>query len=115
MRSHSFHHHIPAKDRLVQADGNVTRRMPGQMDELKRTELHVHGFVSEINGNGLVDGFAKTVEAEELFTSILGESRLGEKRCETPSSQCQVSFMMRDGLNIKFMDADHRPGQRAHF
>src|SRR5690349_18207703 len=113
MRSNSFNDHIATEDGVVHADGNVTCRMPGQMDEFEWTELHSMGLIGEINGSGLVDGFAKTVEAEDMFAPLFRESCVAEERSKTTPNQREPGFMMRDRLNVQFMDSNPGAGNRS--
>jgi hypothetical protein len=77
MRRYSLHDHVAAEDYVIQADRNVTGTMPRQMDKLKLAESHVHGFVSEIHGNRLVDGFGKTINAQKLIARLFRETGVG--------------------------------------
>src|SRR5512133_2055636 len=91
----------------------MTGTMSWQVDKLKVAELHVDGFVCEINRNGLVDGFRKTIDAEELFTRLFGEARLSQERGETAADQRQSRLVVRHCLRIQFMHANPGIRQRA--
>ena len=64
----------------------MTRTMPGQMYDFKWTNAHVHGLISEINGNRLVDGFCKTVDVEKRGGFLISESGFSEERGTMMSS-----------------------------
>src|SRR5918993_3777755 len=106
MRCDTLYHHVAAENHIVQPDGNVTGAMPGQMDKLKWTKLHIHGFKGEIHGDGLIDGLTKSVHAEDLLTGLFGKPGLGQEGCEAPPNQRQPGFMMRDRLHVEFMASD---------
>ena len=106
MRRDSFHDHIAAKDDIVQADRNMTGTMPGQMDQFKWANTHVNIFICEINRDRTIDGFRKTVDTEEMFTLLFSETSVGEERSEAATDQCQSCFVIRDRLQIQFVDSD---------
>src|SRR6266545_7116946 len=110
VRRESLHDHIPAKDDVLQADRHMAGTMPRQMDEVQCAELHVYGFIREIDRNGLVDGFCKTVHAEDLITRLFSETGVSQERSETASDPCQSRFVMRHRLHIQFMNANLRLG-----
>src|SRR5688572_15310644 len=87
MRRDTFHDHIAAKDDIVQANRNVARTMPRQMKHLKRCNTHALRFIGEINGNGTIDGFCKTVDGEERFRFLFSEPSFGEERSEASAGE----------------------------
>src|SRR5574341_1887044 len=111
MRRDTFHHHVTAEDYIVQPHGHMSRTMPGQMDQLERADTHVAGFVGEIHGHRLVEGFGEAINAEELITRLFSETRFGEERGEAATNQRQPGFMMRHSLYIEFVTSDLRLGQ----
>ena len=50
MRRDTFHDHVTAKYNVIEADRNMTGTMPGQMDDLKWADSHVH--VSYVKSTG---------------------------------------------------------------
>ena len=90
MRRNSFHHHVPAEDHVLQPQCHMSRAMSRQMDDLKRTKLHIPGFVGEVNGNGLIKGLGKTGNAEELLTRLFSETSIGQERSEAATRQRHV-------------------------
>src|SRR5215210_2598514 len=106
MRRDSFHDHIAAKNKIIQADGNMTGTMPRQMDQLEGADPHINLFICEINRNRMIDGFRKAVNAEELVTRLCNKTSLSQERSEAPTDQCQFCFVVRDCLQVEFVDSD---------
>src|SRR5688572_8255940 len=95
MRRDTFHDHIAAEDDIFKPNRHMTRTMPGQMYDFKGTNTQVHGFIGEINRNGTIDGFCKTVDGEERFRFLFSESSFGEERSEASAGEREAGFMMR--------------------
>src|SRR5258706_1046928 len=115
MRSGSFYDHIAAEDNIVQTHRNVTGTMPGQMDHLEWTDVHVQRFVGKINGDGLVDGFGEAVNAKELITRLFSETSFGEEGSEATTDERESGFVMCDRLQVQFMTSDLGVGQWLEF
>src|SRR6185436_5968419 len=93
----------------------MTGAMPGQMNDFKWTDTHVHGFVGEINGNGLVDGFRKAVDVEQRFSFLFSEPSFGEERGEALAGERESGIMMRDRLNIQSVASNFCIRKRFEF
>src|SRR5215212_4706578 len=115
MRRHPFDDHVAAKDHIVNPDCDMTGRMSRQMDELKRVQAHVHGIVSEIDWDRLVDRFGETGYAENLLACLLGESGLAQEISQAASNQRQAGFVMGDGLHIQLMNTNLGVRERPQF
>src|SRR5258706_3930440 len=106
MRCNAFDDHITAEDDIIESHRNVTGTMPRQMDYFKWTDAHVHGFVGKVNGNGMVEGFGRTINVEELITRLFSETSFGEEGSEAATDECESRFMICDCLQIQFMTSD---------
>src|SRR5258705_12648795 len=103
MRCNIFDDHITAEDDIIESHRNVTGTMPRQMDYFKWTDAHIHGFVGKVNGNGMVEGFGRTINVEELITCLFSETGFGEEGSEATIDKLKPSFVIRDRLQIQFM------------
>src|SRR5688500_2652597 len=105
MRGDTFNDHIATKDHILQADGNVTGAMAGQMDHLEGADPQVLNCVGEIYRKIPIDRFRETVNSQELLPHLFSDSGVRQECSETATSQCQPRFMIRDRLQFQFMDS----------
>src|SRR5689334_2301209 len=107
----TFHNHIAAEDDIIQTHRHMTGTMPRQMDHFKRTNMHIHGFVSKVYGHRSVEGFGGTINVEKLITRLFSEARFSQERSEATTDEGKSGFVMRDRLEIQFVTAKLRIGQ----
>src|SRR5688572_8697735 len=100
MRCDTFHDHVATEYDVVESNRYMTRTMPGQMYDLKRTNMHFQGVIGEFNWNRLVEGFCKTVDVEESLSFLFSKPSFGEERGEAATGECDSGFVMRHRLHI---------------
>src|SRR6185503_9633056 len=103
MRRDTFYDHIATKNDIVKSHRHMTRTMPGQVDHIQMTNLHVTGFVGKVHRDGLVEGLRKTVNAEELIPRFVSEAAFSQESSETTTHECKPGLVMRHRLHIQFV------------
>src|SRR5688572_13279887 len=103
MRCDTFYDHIATKNDIVKPHRHMSCTMPGQVDHIKKTNLHVAGFVRKVHRDGLVKGFRKTVNAEELIPRFVGEATFRQESFETATIECKPGLVVRHRLEIQFV------------
>jgi len=113
MRRDLLDDEIAAEDDIVESNRHVAGTMSGDVDHLERTDRHVRGFEGEIHGDGVVDRLGETVHAEQVAARFGSDAGLLQERVQPTTHHRQAHLVMRDRLNVQFVDSHARSGEFA--